>query len=227
MDLSPLLTTLKVAGVATLFTVVIGTLLGYFLPYITQYLPKWVNLVIELWLTLPLVLPPTVVGFGLLVVFGASSPLGELLDTFGLPLMFTWQGGAVACFVVSLPLVYRTARASFGQIDPDILRVGRTLGLSEWRIFIRIALPTARTGLYAGGGLGLARSLGEFGATMMFAGNLPGQTQTISVQIYTAVQSGQIASAWAWSGVMVGLSLLCLLVVHHFETKENGYGAGG
>ena len=159
---------------------------------------------------LPLVLPPTVVGFLLLLLFGRNGPLGKLLLQFGASVVFSWPATVIAATVVAFPLMYITARAALEQVDPHLLQAARTLGASEARIFREVALPLAWPGVLAGTILSFARALGEFGATLMLAGNIPGKTETIPIAIYFAVEANEIQRAIAWCAVDVGISVALL-----------------
>ena len=168
--------------------------------------------VLETLVTLPLVLPPVVTGLVLLKLFGRRGPIGGWLHTqFGLDITFTWVGVVIALGVMSLPLFVRAARTAFEEVDPLYEQIARTLGAGEWRVFFTITLPLAKRGVLAGTTLALARALGEFGATIMVAGNIPGQTTTLSVAIYEYVQLGQDAHAWALAGVSVLLAFGAVL----------------
>ena len=177
-------------------------------------------------ITLPMVLPPTVVGFFLLLFFGKRSLLGEFLLSLDIRFVFTWKAAVVAAVVVSLPLMYRTARGAFEQLDPNILDAARTLGVSEWRIFWHILLPNARQGILAGLVLSFTRALGEFGATIMVAGNLPGITQTMSTAIYAAVQANDDATAFAWVAVVVVFSFLVVMLMNYWMGRLYGVRPG-
>ena len=159
---------------------------------------------------LPLVLPPTVVGFFLLLLFGRNGPLGKLLLQLGATVVFSWPATVIAATVVAFPLMYLTARAALEQVDPHLLQAARTLGASEWRIFREVALPLAWPGVLAGTILSFARALGEFGATLMLAGNIPGRTETIPIAIYFAVEANEIQQALAWCALDVGISIALL-----------------
>ncbi|MGA8678208.1 MAG: molybdate ABC transporter permease subunit [Candidatus Acidiferrales bacterium] len=159
---------------------------------------------------LPLVLPPTVVGFFLLLLFGRNGPLGKLLMQVGATVVFSWPATVIAATVVAFPLMYLTARAALEQVDPHLLQAARTLGASEWRIFREVALPLAGPGVLAGTILSFARALGEFGATLMLAGNIPGRTETIPIAIYFAVESNEIQQALGWCALDVGISIALL-----------------
>jgi len=183
---TPLLLSLKVAGWATAINAVLGVLAGWALARWRSPLRDFVDAV----LTLPLVLPPTVLGYYLLVLVGRRGVLGAWLDKLGIELVFTWQGAVVAATVVAFPLVLKSARAAFEGVDHQLENAARVLGVGEAGIFFRVTVPLARRGIVAGVLLAFARALGEFGATLMVAGNLPGRTQTLSVAIYEAVQAG-------------------------------------
>jgi molybdate transport system permease protein len=187
----PLLLSLKVAGWATALDVVLGVAAGF-------ALARWrsgARDIVDSLLTLPLVMPPTVLGYYLLVVLGRRGVVGAWLDKFGIPLVFTWQGAVIASMVVAFPLVLKSARAAFESVDPQLERAARTLGIGEAGVFFRVTLPLAARGILAGALLAFARALGEFGATLMIAGNLPGRTQTLSVAVYAAVQAGDDGTA--------------------------------
>lgn len=159
---------------------------------------------------LPLVLPPTVIGFFLLLLFGRNGPVGKLLRHFGASVVFSWPATVIAATVVSFPLMYLTARSALEQVDPHFLQAARTLGASEWRVLWEVALPLAWPGVLAGTILSFARALGEFGATLMLAGNIPGKTATIPIAIYFAVEANDVrgALAWCFADVMISLALL-------------------
>ena len=162
-------------------------------------------------LTLPMVLPPTVLGYYLLVLFGRNSPVGRWLqDTFGFSLIFTWQGAVIAATVVTFPLVFKPARAAFEGVNPQLEAAASSLGLSERAVFLRVTLPLAWRGILAGLLLAFARALGEFGATLMIAGSIPGQTQTLSIAVYEAVQAGNDKLA---DQLVLLISLVCTIVL--------------
>ena len=185
--LVPLTLTLKVAIIATLLALLSGGLGGFLL---ARYRFPGRELVDALG-TLPLVMPPTVLGYYLIVLIGRRGWLGGWLsDTFGINLMFTWQGAVLASAIVAFPLVFKSARAAFESVDAQLENAARTLGVSELGVFLRITLPLAWRGILAGTMLAFARAMGEFGATLMVAGNIPGKTQTLSLAVYDAVQAG-------------------------------------
>lgn len=203
-NLTPLLLSLKVAAVSTSLVFVAGLLLARLMTQ-RDFFGK--NL-LESFFLLPLVLPPTVVGFGLLFLFGKNGFLGRLLsDWFGIQVVFTLTGAVIASVVVSFPLMYQSAVAAFTSIDRKLEDAARTLGASEWRLFWTVAFPLAWPGLLAGFVLSFARGLGEFGATLMLAGYIPGKTDTIPVAIYFAVEAGQMEKALFWVIIIVSLGM--------------------
>ncbi|MGB3422051.1 MAG: molybdate ABC transporter permease subunit [Dolichospermum sp.] len=212
-DLSPLWISLKTALLATFITFFLGISAAY---WMLGYGGKGKSLIEGIFVA-PLILPPTVVGFLLLIFFGKNGPVGKLLEPYDATIIFTWYGAAIAATVVSFPLMYKTALAAFSQIDVNLLRVARTLGAKELTIFWRISLPLAFPGIIAATTLAFARALGEFGATLMLAGNIPGQTQTIPMAIYFAVESGSINEAWFWSIVIMIVSLSGIIIANFWQ----------
>lgn len=197
---------LKVAGCATLLALLLGTALGFVLArgrFIGREL-------LDTLLTLPMVLPPTVLGYYLLVLLGRRGWLGSWLDSLGIELIFTWQGAVIAATVVAFPLVFKPARAAFEEVNPQLEQAARVLGLSEWALFLRVTLPLAFRGILAGTLLAFARALGEFGATLMVAGSIPGKTQTLSIAIYEAVQAGRDDQA---NALVLLTSFICIAVL--------------
>jgi molybdate transport system permease protein len=218
-DLSPLWISLKTALLATLFSFFIGIAAAY---WMLGYRGKWKSLIEGIFVS-PLILPPTVVGFLLLLLFGKNGPLGQLLLSLNFSIVFTWYAAVITATVVAFPLMYKTALGAFEQIDANLLRVARTLGASEVPIFWRITFPLAMPGILAGTTLAFARALGEFGATLMLAGNIPGQTQTIPMAIYFAVEAGAMNEAWVWVLVIMGISLSSIIAVNYWG---RGQGSG-
>jgi molybdate transport system permease protein len=206
MDWSPLLISLATSLAATAVTLVAGLAAAAW----RQNRAGAGAALIDGIFILPLVLPPTVVGFLLLLLFGRNGPLGKLLLQFGASVVFSWPATVIAATVVAFPLMYITARAALEQVDPHLLQAARTLGASEGRIFREIALPLAWPGVLAGTILSFARALGEFGATLMLAGNIPGKTETIPIAIYFAVEANEIQRALGWCAVDVGISIALL-----------------
>lgn len=166
-------------------------------------------------LTLPLVLPPTVVGFFLLLMFGRRSFTGQILEKIGVTIVFSWPATVIAATVVAFPLMYRTSLGALEQVNPTLLQAARTLGASEWVVFRRIQLPLAGPGVLAGTVLAFARAMGEFGATLMLAGNIPGRTQTMPIAIFSAAESGDMRGALIWVGLIVALSLAIIRLLHY------------
>ena len=215
MDFSPFWISLKVALAATAVTFVLGLAAAR----LVMRMKRGKGLVDGLF-SLPMVLPPTVVGFFLLLIFGARGLLGEALAKAGLSVVFTWQGAVIAAAAVSFPITYRTARGALEQIDENVVNAARTLGMSERRIFFRILLPLARPGIAAGVILSFARALGEFGATMMLAGNVPGRTQTMSTAIYAAMQAGNREKAYIWAAIVMTISFAVMLLMNAWNERQ-------
>ncbi|MGC4242612.1 MAG: molybdate ABC transporter permease subunit [Herbaspirillum sp.] len=203
---TPLLLSLKVAGLATLLNLVLGVAAAWGLSRWRSPLRDFIDSI----LTLPLVLPPTVLGYYLLVLFGRRGTFGAWLESLGIQLVFTWQGAVLASTVVAFPLVLKAARAAFESVDHQLEDAARVLGVSETGVFFRVSLPLATRGITAGVLLAFARALGEFGATLMVAGNLPGRTQTLSVAIYEAVQAGDDGAA---TFLVVVTSITCIVLL--------------
>ncbi|HEY4392174.1 MAG TPA: molybdate ABC transporter permease subunit [Paenibacillus sp.] len=171
------------------------------------------RLLLETIFMLPMVLPPTVVGFLLLIVFGRRGFIGRAFEFLsGMPIVFTWGAAVLAATVVAFPLAYQAAKAGFASIDRDLLEAGRSLGASEWRLLWLVEIPLAYRSLMTAFILGFARALGEFGATLMIAGNIPGRTQTLPTAIYMAVESGNMNLAWFWAGLMILISFVLLAI---------------
>ncbi len=217
MDYSPLLISLKTSIIATLITFLVGVYVAYLVTKLNRF-----KGLIDGILTLPLVLPPTVVGFFLLISLGKNSMVGRYLALCEKSVVFSLTGAIIASTVVSLPLMYRTTRGAFEQLDRDIINVARTLGLSEHKIFLKVMLPNSFFSIMAGVILAFARALGEFGATIMVAGNIPGKTQTMSVAVYTAVQAGNRPLAYRWVLVMGIISFVSMVIMNKFEKNQFG-----
>jgi molybdate transport system permease protein len=205
--LPPLLLTLKVSSLATALATLPAVLLARFA--CVRKFPG--RDMVDAVLTLPMVLPPTVLGYYIIVMLGRRGVIGSYLwDAFGISIMFTWQGAVLAASVVAFPLVYRSARAAFEGVDENLENAARTLGASETTIFFRVSLPLALRGLLAGVMLALARAMGEFGATLMVAGNLPGKTQTLSLAVYSATQAGNDTLA---NELVLLISVVCVALL--------------
>lgn len=218
-DFAPLYISLRAALLSSAIVFVLGTVVAR----LCYTMKGRGATIVETILTLPLVLPPTVLGFFLLVLFGRNGPLGVLLARMGLRgVIFSWQATVIAATVVSFPLMYRSARGAFRQIDQELLWAGRTLGMSEWKIFVHVMIPEAWPGLMAGLALSFSRSLGEFGATLMIAGNIPGRTQTMPMAIYFVTAGGDMRTAWIWVGIIVAISCISLALTTHFDAGRKG-----
>ena len=205
-DLSPLWISLRTSLTATAITFVLAIAAA---GWRSHRRSRWWHFVDGV-LLLPLVLPPTVVGFLLLVVFGRTGPVGSLLWRFGATVVFSWPATVIAATVVAFPLIYLAARGALELIEPSMLEAARTLGASEWEVFIHVALPLSWPGILAGTMLGFARALGEFGATLMLAGNIPGRTETIPVAIYFAIEAGDTHQALVWACIVLVISFAAL-----------------
>jgi molybdate transport system permease protein len=209
-DLSPLFISLATTCAATAATFVFGLLAAWRMYGARGSLRAWIDGI----LTLPLVLPPTVVGFFLLLFFGRRSFIGHALGEIGITIVFSWPATVIAATVVAFPLMYRTTLGAFEQVNPNLLDAARTLGASEGRVFRKVLLPQAAPGVLAGTVLAFARALGEFGATLMLAGNIPGRTQTMPMAIFSAVEDGDMRTAGLWVGIIVVLSLAIIRLLH-------------
>jgi molybdate transport system permease protein len=207
-DWFPVMLSLQVATLATVIDVIVGVGMAWFLARAHWAGRDWLGA----FFSLPLILPPTVLGYYLLVALGRRSPVGVWLDDIGLPLVFTWRGAVVAASIAALPLIVQSARAALESVDTELENVARTLGRSELEIFWTITLPLAWRGLLAGTMLCFARALGDFGATLMVAGNIPQRTQTLPLAIYDAVQSNDLARANTLV-LLVTLGSLVLLII--------------
>ena len=195
---------------------------GIFAAYYVARLPRWIKGVLDVVLTLPMVLPPTVVGYFILLLFGVKRPLGMFLSQFGIKFVMTWYGGILAASVVAFPLMYRTARGAFENFDDTLAYAGQTLGLSNTYIFWRIRMPYCRQGILAGAVLAFARALGEYGATSMLIGYTPGRTATISTTVYQLWRTNDEGGAFFWVMVNLAISAVVLLTVNMLERRQKG-----
>lgn len=217
MDWYPLLNSLRIAAISTAAVF----FLGIFSAYYIARLPRLIKGVLDVVLTLPLVLPPTVVGWLLLVLLGPKRPLGAfVLETFGVRMVMTWWSAIFATVVVAFPLMYRTARGAFESFDTTLADAARTLGRSNTWIFWRVQMPVCRQGILAGAVLSFARALGEYGATSMIAGYTPGHTATISTTVYQLWRTNDDAGALRWVLVNITLSAIFLLAVNLLERRK-------
>lgn len=216
MDWYPLWNSLRIAVISSVVVFFTGIAAAYY----AARLPRVVKGVLDVVLTLPMVLPPTVCGYFLLLVFGVKRPLGMLLDQLGLRFVMTWYGGILAAVVVAFPLMYRTARGAFESFDPDLAAAGQTLGLSNPFIFWWVRMPACKQGILAGVVLAFARALGEYGATSMLIGYTPGKTATISTTVYQLWRTNDEQGAMLWVVVNLAISAVVLLAVNLLEGRQ-------
>ncbi len=213
----PLWLSLKVAVIATLISLALGLWLAWVLASRNFRGKEWIDAAA----TLPLVFPPTVLGYYLLVILARSSPIGRAYEAvFGQPLVFTWQAAVVASTIHAIPLLVKTARAGFESADPVYARAARSLGAGEWRLFWRVTLPLARRSIAAAAVIAFARSLGDFGATLMIAGDIPFRTQTAAIAIYDAVEGGNTRAAGAMTIALSLITVLMVYVANRFEHRR-------
>lgn len=221
MDYSPILISMKTASLSIAITFFLGILAAKLVADISR---EKVKMILDGILTLPLVLPPTVAGFFLLYAFGVKRPIGRFfLEYFSVKIAFSWGATVLAAVVISFPLMYRSARGAFEQVDQNLVYAARTLGMSEWRIFWRVVMPLALPGVASGGVLAFARGLGEFGATAMIAGNIAGKTRTLPLAIYSAVAAGDMESATEYVWIILLISFLVVISMNWFTARERGY----
>lgn len=221
MELSPILISMRTASVAIALTFLLGLFVAR---WIVRMKSEKAKMILDGILTLPLVLPPTVVGFFLLIVFGVNRPIGRfLLDFLGVKIVFSWEATVIAAVVISFPLMYRSARGAFEQVDQNLILAARTLGMSEKRIFWKIVLPLALPGVASGTILAFARGLGEFGATAMIAGNIAGVTRTLPLAIYSEVAAGNMQSAAYYVIVVLAISFVVVVSTNYFTIRERKY----
>ena len=216
MDWYPLFNSLRIAAISC----VLVFFLGIFAAYYACRLPRAVKGVLDVVLTLPMVLPPTVCGYFLILLFGVRRPLGMLLARVGVKLVMTWYGGILAALVVAFPLMYRTARGAFESFDETLTYAGQTLGLSNTYIFWRIRMPACRQGILAGTVLVFAHALGEYSATSMLIGYTPGRTATIATTVYQLWRTNDEAGAMFWVMVNLAISTVVLVIVNMLEDRQ-------
>lgn len=217
LDWSPLLISLKTGAAAT----VISFFLGIFAARKAVRSSPGKKAILDGILTLPMVLPPTAAGFFLLLLFSRRRPLGSFLyESFDLKVVQTWLGCVIAATIIAFPLMYRNARAAFEQIDVNLVYAGRTLGMSETQIFWKVVIPSAGPGIASGTVLTFARALGEYGATSMLAGNIPGKTGTISQKIALVIQDGDYLTAGIWAGVVIVIALVIIILMNLISGKR-------
>lgn len=211
--ISPIIISIKIALVATVITVIFGTALGML--FVRKKFPG--KDVLEVIITLPMIMPPSITGYILLLIIGRKGIIGKFLqDNFGINLIFTWQAACIAAAVVSLPLMYQSCKSAFMGVDKTYEDAARTLGADEWKIFRKVTLPLAWPGLVSGVVLSFARALGEFGATLMVAGNIPGKTENIPIATYFAVESNNLQKANFLMGVVVLFSFITIFSLNRW-----------
>jgi molybdate transport system permease protein len=215
-DWTPLWISLKVAGLATAISFILGLSLSYLLAKADFPGRDWLDALT----TVPMVLPPVVLGYYLLVLVGKQSFIGVALSHLGIKLVFTWEGAVLAVTAVSAPLLIKTAKSAFESVDKNLEDAARTLGLSEWLVFWRVTLPLAWRGIFAGTVLAFSRALGDFGATLMVAGNIPGQTRTMPLAIFDAVQNGNYKLASNLALVITLVAILMMVLAARLTRKH-------
>ena len=224
MDFSPLWISLKTAFLATIITSIIGIFISY---KMANYKGRGRGFIDGIF-TLPLILPPTGIGFFLLLICGKNGFVGKIFMSFNKNIIFSWSATVIAATVVAFPMMYRTCRSAFEQIDKNMISAARTLGLSETKIFFKIAMPLAWPGIIGGLVLSFARALGEFGATLMIAGNIPGKTQTMPVAIFFAVEGGDMNKAMLWVLIIVAISFIMIFLLNYWcDTQQKIIGNRG
>ena len=224
MDWSPIWISMKTAFAAICITF----FLGIFAAWAVVRMKKGRSrAILDGILTMPLVLPPTVAGFFLLYLLGVKRPIGRFfIEQFGIKIAFSWGAAVIAAVVISFPLMYRSARGAFEQVEPNLLSAARTLGMSEWKIFWKVLLPNALPGVVSGGVLAFARGMGEFGATAMVAGNIAGKTRTLPLAVYSAVAAGDMDSAYRYVLVIVVISFAVVVVMNAVSGRKKTKGKG-
>jgi molybdate transport system permease protein len=221
MDLSPIIISMKTASASIALTFLLGLFVAR---WIVNMKCEKIKMILDGILTLPLVLPPTVMGFFLLIIFGINRPIGKfLLDFMGVKIVFSWIATVIAAVAISFPLMYRSARGAFEQVDQNLILAARTLGMSEKRIFWRIIMPIALPGVVAGAILAFARGLGEFGATAMIAGNIANKTRTLPLAIYSEVSAGNMRTAAYYVIIVLSISFIVVVSTNYFTLKERKY----
>lgn len=221
MHLSPILISMKTASAAIVITFFLGIFAAKLVVCMKSEKAK---MILDGILTLPLVLPPTVMGFFILYIFGVNRLLGKfLLDYFSTKIVFSWTATVIAAVVISFPLMYRSARGAFEQVDHNLIMAGRTLGMSEGKIFWQVIMPLAMPGVLSGGVLAFARGLGEFGATAMIAGNIEGETRTLPLAIYSEVAAGNMGGALDYVAVVLFISFIVVVLMNYFTLRGRKY----
>ncbi len=220
IDLSPIIISLRTATLSIIVTFFLGVAAAQL---VFRLKSKTMKTILDGLFTLPLVFPPTVAGFFFLYIFGMRRPIGKFfIEYFAVKVAFSWGATVLAAVVISFPLMYRAARGAFEQVDPDVLSAGRTIGMSEWKIFWKVQLPIAWPGVISGAVLAFARGLGEFGATAMIAGNIKGKTRTLPLAVYSAVASGNMKEAGEYVAVLVCISFIVVICMNYFSMEKKG-----
>ena len=220
IDLSPIIISLRTAILSIIVTFFLGVAAAQL---VFRLKSKTMKTILDGLFTLPLVLPPTVAGFFLLYIFGMRRLIGKFfIEYFAVKVAFSWGATVLAAVVISFPLMYRAARGAFEQVDPDVLSAGRTIGMSEWKIFWKVQLPIAWPGVISGAVLAFARGLGESGATAMIAGNIKGKTRTLPLAVYSAVASGNMKEAGEYVAVLVCISFIVVICMNYFSMEKKG-----
>ena len=217
-DWSPIFISMKTASLSILITFFVGLIVAW---GIVKMKNDSIKIVLDGIFTLPLVLPPTVVGFFLLYTFGVRGPVGKFfIDFFAYKIAFSWSATVIAAVVMSFPLMYRSARGAFEQVDSNLLDAGRTLGMSEWKIFWKILFANALPGIITGGILAYARGLGEFGATAMLAGNIAGQTRTLPLAVYSEVAAGNMGEASYYVVIIIIIAFFAIFIMDYLSIRK-------
>ena len=218
MDWTPILISMKTASLSIFITFFVGLIIAWGIVKIKN---NSIKIVLDGILTLPIVLPPTVVGFFLLYIFGVRGPIGSFfIDFFAVKIAFSWSATVIAAVVMSLPLMYRSARGAFEQVDSNLIDAGRTLGMSEWKIFWKILFANALPGIISGGILAYARGLGEFGATAMLAGNIADQTRTLPIAVYSEVATGNMGDAFNYVVFIVIIAFIAIFIMDYVTLRK-------
>lgn len=221
MKLSPILISMKTASAAIIITFFLGIFAAR---WVVKIKSEKIKMFLDGILTLPLVLPPTVMGFFVLLIFGVKRPLGKvLLEFFSVKIVFSWTATVIAAVIISFPLMYRSARGAFEQVDQNLIIAGRTLGMSESKIFWKVTMPIALPGIASGGVLAYARGLGEFGATAMIAGNIENVTRTLPLAIYAEVAAGNMDSAMNYVVIVLAISFAVIVLMNYFTFRGRKY----
>ena len=218
IDLSPIIISLRTATLSIIVTFFLGVAAAQL---VFRLKSKTMKTILDGLFTLPLVLPPTVAGFFLLYIFGMRRPIGKFfIEYFAVKVAFSWGATVLAAVVISFPLMYRAARGAFEQVNPDVLSAGRTIGMSEWKIFWKVQLPIAWPGVVSGAVLAFARGLGEFGATAMIAGNIAGKTRTLPMAVYSEVAAGNMDAAYRYVAIIVVIAFLSVILMNRAALRE-------